>query len=392
MFKPQYALSFSTYILNALRIGPHFSAAGREEQPGLTEEITRKRSGSDRIRPQVLLRPVYIIGLLVLIILAAFLYSRTHHAVNTFTYTHMTMDTVVEIRFQAPGTRAAEEIRDAVFAEIERLERLFSRSVEDSDVVAVNKEAGRRPVTVSSEVFYVTEQALHFAELSGGAFDLTVAPLTDLWGFFSEYDYRVPAPGEIKATLEFVDYGLVVMDPDRQSIFLPVEGMGLELGGIAKGYIVDQALKILSEAGIQNAYINAGDIGLLGSRPDGEPWRIGVRNPRDKSDIIAVLPLTNRAVDTSGDYERAFEEGGVKYHHLLDPETGMPAMELASVTVVAETTMEADALSTAAFVLGLEKGMALIEGLAGVEGIFVTPQLEITVSSGLETIIELKQP
>ncbi len=354
-------------------------------------------AGNKNKLPEKLLKPVYIIPVLVVVILVVFFYSRTFYAVNTFSYTHMTMDTVVEIRFQSSGVRAAEEIRDEVFAEIERLEKQFSRSVEESDVVAVNDQAGRRPVTVSPEVFHVTKEALNYAELSDGAFDPTVAPLTDLWGFFSEegfpeQDYRVPQSAEIEYALQLVDYSLVEIDPDKQTIYLPQSGMGLELGGIAKGFIVDRSLEILSEAGVKHAYVNAGDIGLLGTRPDGEPWRIGVRNPRDERDMIAVLPLADKAVDTSGDYERAFEEDGVKYHHILDPATGMPARELASVTVIAETTMEADVLSTAAFVLGTKRGMDFIEQIHGAEAIFVTPELEITVTGGLEDKIELQQP
>ncbi len=336
------------------------------------------------------LKPIYVIPLLILVLLFGYYYSRTFYAVNTFTYSHMTMDTVAELRFQARGVRAAEEIRDEVFAEIERLEKLFSRSIPDSDVARINEHAGDRPVQVSPEVFYVTDQALEYAEMSGGVFDPTVAPLTDLWGFFSDQEYRVPEPEEIESTLQLVDYSLVELDPEEQTVYLPEAGMGLELGGIAKGFIVDQALEILIDAGVENAYVNAGDIGLLGSRPDGEPWRIGVRNPRDERDMIAVLPLEDRGVDTSGDYERAFEEDGVKYHHILDAQTGMPAMDLASVTVVAATTMEADVLSTIAFILGPVDGFDLIEEKAGVEGIFVTPELDITYTSGLQDRIELE--
>ncbi len=336
------------------------------------------------------IKPVYVIPLLVLVLMFGYFYTRTFYAVDTFTYTHMTMDTVAELRFQARGVRDAEEIRDQVFAEIERLEELFSRSIPDSDVAKINDHAGQRPVQVSSEVFYVLEQALEYAEMSGGAFDPTVAPLTDLWGFFSDQDYRVPEPEEIENTLDLVDYSLVELDPEEQTIYLPVSGMALELGGIAKGFIVDEALEILIEAGVENAYVNAGDIGLLGRRPDGEPWRIGVRNPRDERDMIAVLPLEDRAVDTSGDYERAFEEDGVKYHHILNAQTGMPATELASVTVIADETMKADVLSTIAFILGPEEGYDLIEEMAGIEGIFVTPDMEITYTSGLQDTIELE--
>ncbi len=336
------------------------------------------------------LKPIYIIPLLILVLLFGYYYMRTFYAVNTFTYTHMTMDTVAELRFQARGARAAEEIRDEVFAEIERLEELFSRSIPESDVSRINNNAGQKPVKVSPEVFYVTEQALEYAEMSDGVFDPTVAPLTDLWGFFSDQEYRVPEAEEIEDTLPLVDYSLVELDPEEQTVYLPVSGMGLELGGIAKGFIVDQSLEILIDAGVESAYVNAGDIGLLGTRPDGEPWRIGVRNPRDERDMIAVLSLQDTGVDTSGDYERSFEEDGVKYHHILNAKTGMPAMELASVTVLSETTMEADVLSTLAFILGPEAGLNLIEEKEGIEGVFVTPELDITYTSGLQDKIDLE--
>ncbi len=337
---------------------------------------------------QKFLQARYIIPLVAVLVIAGYLYSRNHHSVSTFTYNYTTMDTLVEIRFQASGSRKAERIKDEVFAEIDRLERLLSRSLEGSDVYRINKMAGLEPVAVSPETFYVTEQALSFAVLTGGAFDPTIAPVTDLWGFFSGQDYRVPGEDEIERVLNYVDYEKVELDPRAGTVYLTQEDMGLELGGIAKGYIVDRALAVFIEEGIEHAYVNAGDIGLLGTRPDGLPWRIGIRHPRDKSLIIAVLSLADRGIDTSGDYERAFEKDGIKYHHILDPATGLPASGLASVTVIAETTLEADVLSTAAFVLGPGRGMALVESIPGVEGVFVTPKLEITVSSGLEETIE----
>ncbi len=329
--------------------------------------------------------------MLVVLLFSGYFYTRTHHVVNTFTYSHIAMDTVLEIRFQARGIRAAEKVRDDIFNEVERLEKLFSRSIPGSDVTKVNNSAGQEPVPVSKEVFYVTEKAIQYAELTGGTFDPTIAPLTDLWGFFSEYDYRVPDEQEIERVLELVDYSLIELNENDNSIYLPLEGMGLELGGIAKGFIVDQSLEILRKAEINNAYVNAGDIGLLGYRPDGEPWRIGIRNPRDEGDMVAVLPLVDRSIDTSGDYERAFEKDGIKYHHLLDPHTGKPAQELASVTVIADKTLDADVLSTAAFILGIDAGFMLIEELKNTEGVFITPELNVTYTSGLQDLIELER-
>ena len=164
----------------------------------------------------------------------------------------------------------------------------------------------------------------------------------------------------------------------------------LDLGGIAKGYIVDRGLALLAQAGVENAFLNAGgDIAILGTKPDGTPWRVGIRHPRGADHYIAVLSMTGGAVVTSGDYERTFEAGGQRYHHILDPSTGYPAGDLTSVTITAPTATEADALSTAVFVLGPERGLALVESLPGVEAVLVTRDLEIMVSTGLVGKIEL---
>jgi len=188
-----------------------------------------------------------------------------------------------------------------------------------------------------------------------------------------------------------VDYTVLEIDRELSTVYLPVTGMALELGGIAKGYIVDQTMQVLLAEGIEHAYVNAGgDIGLIGTKSDGSPWRIGVRHPRDANKIIAVLSASGGAVVTSGDYERAFIEAGISYHHILNPKTGMPARELTSVTIIAKTAIEADALSTTIFVLGPLKGMALIEQLTGVEGILITPDLQVLISSGLQGLVELE--
>lgn len=299
------------------------------------------------------------------------------------------MDTVVELSFSGPTNREAEQIKDEALQEIERLEALFSRTLPESDVSEVNRQAGIRPVTVSNEVFHVAGEAYAYALLSDGAFDPTIAPLIDLWGFL-DHQYRVPGTAELITTLSFVDYTRLEIVSEEHSLFLPDKNMGLELGGIAKGYIVDRILHILKAAGIEHAFVNAGgDIGLIGTRPDGEQWRIGVRNPREENNIIAVLPAAGGSIVTSGDYERAFTVDGLSYHHILDPKTGLPARELISVTIVAGEAIIADAFSTAVFVLGPDKGMDLIEKSEGVEGLLITPQLEMIVSSGLEGIVEL---
>ena len=351
----------------------------RSQSADKQQALHRKLPGSYYIIP--------LIFIVIIIIICIILQSGSSDRLNV--YYLMTMDTSVELRFTESKKKNAEQIRDTVSAEMIRLETIFSRSLPNSEINEVNRQAGLKPVSVSHEVIYVAVQAYYYARISDGAFDPTIAPLIDLWGFLG-HNYRLPTTAEIENILPLVDYTLLEIDSEQSSLFLPREDMGLELGGIAKGYIVDRALEALSSEGIEHAFINAGgDIGLIGTRTDGSPWRIGVRHPREENKIIAVFPATGGAVVTSGDYERFFSEEGITYHHILDPETGMPARELASVTIAAQTAIDADALSTAVFVLGPTKGLALIESLPGVEGILIKPNLEILISSGLEGIVEL---
>lgn len=335
-------------------------------------------------------KPFYLIAVLAVIVCIIFIYYYNRPVERLYQYDHITMDTRVELLFFGGSSSKAEQISNAVFAEMERLEKIFSRSLQESEISLINRSAGIEPALVGHEMLSVATQAIYYAQLSEGAFDPTIAPLIDLWGFLGQA-YRVPSEAEIWAVLPLVNYSRIQIDNSRQTIFLPEKKMALELGGIAKGYIIDRALDILTAAGVEHAYINAGgDIGLLGSKPDGSPWQIGVRHPREENNIIAVLPVIGGAVVTSGDYQRAFVEEGVKYHHILNARSGLPSRDLASVTIYAATALEADALSTTVFLLGPVKGLALIEAIPGVEGILITPAMEILISDGLADLVELE--
>ncbi len=306
------------------------------------------------------------------------------------TYHLITMDTMVELSFIVPEGGDAEEIKDAVFAEMERLEKLFSRTIADSDVSRVNNLAGIEPAVVSPESYKLIELAYHYALISNGAFEPTIGPLIDSWGFLNQ-EFRLPERAKIEQLLPLVNYQRLELDQAASTIYLPEKGMILELGGLAKGFILDRAMAVLKNYRVCSAFINAGgDIALLGSRPDGEPWKLGILHPRAEKKILAVLNVSDRAVVKSGDYERHFDRAGIAYHHIIDPQAGKPARELASVTVIAATAAEADALSTAIFVLGPSEGLALIEKMPGVEGVLVTPELKVFVSSGMEDIIEFQ--
>ncbi len=307
-----------------------------------------------------------------------------------FEYRQLLMDTDVSLQIYAGSSGKAVRVERALFDEMERLERLLSYTVPSSDIARINRAAGKNPVEVSPETAEVIQKALSCASISGGAFDPTMAPLLELWGFLGDR-FRLPAAEEIEERGLLVGYELVEIDADAQRVFLPRSGMALDLGGIAKGYIVDRGMELLSGAGIDHALINAGgDIGILGPKPDGSAWRIGVKHPRRQGELIAVIPWSQKgAVVTSGDYERFFEEGGVRYHHILDPRTGYPARTILSATVAAPTVAEADALATALFGLGPQRGLELVESLPGVEALLVTPQLEVLISGGLRELVEL---
>lgn len=302
------------------------------------------------------------------------------------------MGTVV--RVTAEGDRAEEAVAK-VMAELDRLTPLFDRFRPYGDISALNA-AGGDWVEVTPEVLELLEEALKLAELSGGAFDPTVAPVVDLWGFIEVEEAREgssptpmagvapPDPRELEEVLKRVDYRGIEIDRESGRVRLTVAGQAVDLGAVAKGYGADRAAALLRQEGVLRALIDlGGDVYALGTRPDGTPWRLGIRHPRAQGKIFGILRVSDAAVATSGDYERYFEYEGVRYSHIVDPRTGWPAQELASVTVVAPSGVWADALSTAAFVLGVEKGMALLESLPGVDGVFIDDELKVYVTSGL---------
>jgi thiamine biosynthesis lipoprotein len=220
---------------------------------------------------------------------------------------------------------------------------------------------------------------IYYGELSNGSFDITVQPILDLYKYSFENFGRPPKEEDIKDTLDLVDYRYVLIKDDL--IILRKEGMKVTLGGIAKGYAIDRAVDVLKRYEIKHALVNAGgDMRAIGSKGD-EDWRIALQNPRNKDEYITIIPLDNKAVATSGDYERYYDENK-SFHHIVDPRTGYSAAELISVTIVADKAMDADAIATSVYVLGKEKGMELIERLDGVEGLAITKDKEIVRSSG----------
>ena len=288
------------------------------------------------------------------------------------------LDTVITL---TAYTEDSQVLKDAL-TECGRYEQLLSRTVEGSDVWRIN-HAGGEPVEVSDDTAEILRCAIRIAGLSGGAFDVTIAPVSTLWDFTSGAAV-LPDAETIAKAAELVDYTKIELNGN--TVKLPA-GMMIDLGGIAKGYIADRVAEYLEKRGVKHAILSfGGNVVAVGLKPDGSPWTVGIQDI-DGSTGKSMLKtkVSGGSVVTSGIYERGFDLDGVRYHHLLSPETGWPVQnELASVTILSESSMECDALSTTAFILGTEEGIRLIESLKGVEAIFIARDRTVTCTSGAE--------
>lgn len=292
------------------------------------------------------------------------------------------LDTVITLTAYTENRQVLKDALD----ECGRYEKLLSRTAEGSDVWRINHAKGQ-PTEVSEDTVRILQCAQEISEKSGGAFDVTIAPVSTLWNFTQDPPV-LPDADELARAALLVDY--TRMQLDGNTVTLP-EGMMIDLGGIAKGYIADRVKNYLAERGVRNAILSfGGNIVAIGSgKPDGTPWKVGIQDI-DKPTGEHMLVSLNRggSTVTSGTYERGFDLDGVRYHHLLSSETGWPVQnELASVTIFSESSMEGDALSTAAFVLGTEKGLELIESLEGIEAVFIARDRTVTCSSGADAYL-----
>lgn len=282
------------------------------------------------------------------------------------------------------GARAAEAI-DAAFLEIERVEALLSEWRQESEISDLNRRGAKSAVAVGPELFEVIERGLYFGEVSGGAFDITFATCAGLWSGGEE---ALPEKEEVERCVPQIDYEAVILDRSRKEIRFARAGTKVGIGGIGKGYGVDRAAAVLKERGLSDFVVDGGgDLHVSGTNL-GAPWTVGVMNPRAPDELLGLVRLSEGAVATSGDYERFFIKDGVRYHHIIDPRTGWPAQGTMAVTVVATNTTDADALATALFVLGPERGLELVERLDGVEALIVAPDLTLTLSAGMGAYFE----
>lgn len=292
-------------------------------------------------------------------------------AQELFKETRLIMGTFAEISVYGPNKEsAASAIREA-FEEMERLDGLMSNYKSTSELSRINREAPLSPTSCDPELLKVIEKSLAYSTLTEGAFDITVEPLVSKWGFY-DGKVRVPDAKEIKSILPAVSYRNIdiIKQGDSTLISFRHPDTRIDLGGIGKGYAVDRAVEVLKRRGITSALVNlGGNIYALGHPPGARAWKVGVQHPREKGLLLGYLELRDKAVATSGDYERFFTIDGKRYSHIIDPRTGMPARGVISVTVVADSATEADALSTGAFILGREDGIKLLAGRGGAGGI-----------------------
>lgn len=284
------------------------------------------------------------------------------------------MGTTLEITVYRPTSdrdQAAVDL-EVAYQEILAVDQRFSLYRADSELVRLNAQSGQGNVAVSDEMLRILSASNYYSALSQSAFDIAIQPLVDLWGFYDVAEATVPSPDALAGVLSRVGRQHVSVDAVAGEVAL-TGGAGLDLGGIAKGYAVDLATAALRARGVPAALVNlGGNTGVLGLAPGDRPWVIGIRDPRNDR-LISQVRLTQGAVSTSGDYDRYFEVEGKRYSHLLDPRTGRPVDGIYSLTVIAPTAMAADALSTAAFVLGAEEGMSLLSGCDRVEGLLIQP-------------------
>jgi len=291
------------------------------------------------------------------------------------------MGTEVSVHLWHDDAVEADALIEAVFDEASRIDELMSTYKESSLISEVNRDAADHPVYAGNELFSLVQRALDISVLTRGAFDITYDSVGQ------HYDFRArkrPDDDTVAAERGLIDYRLVELDDTAQSIRFLRPGVRINLGGIAKGYVVERGVDILRHRGVTNAIVTAGgDSRMLGDRR-GQPFMIGIRDPRDADAVAMSVPLEDEAVSTSGDYERYFDEDGIRYHHIISPSTGAPAHELTSATVFGPDAVMTDALSTSVFVMGVDLGLRLIAGLPDYESIVIDGEGRIYYSDGLQ--------
>ncbi|MBU0711820.1 FAD:protein FMN transferase [bacterium] len=294
--------------------------------------------------------------------------------------TRFAMGTVIEITVLDNSEYHANMAIAAAMTEINRIGSLFYEGNPESPLYEFSHRTGDR-VAMPEEVLSLIQRGLEVSRLTNGCFDMTVGVLMPLWDFKSE-NPKPPTEDQIESVLPYVNYQTLTVDPENNMLLSASPRTMLTTGGIAKGYAVDRAIEILSENGVKGALVNAGgDLRVL-CRADGKKWRVGIQNPRVQQEILKIIEIDSGAVVTSGDYQKFFFYNEKRFHHLLNPKTGLPADSCQFVTIIAPTTEQADALATGIFVAGARQGIELLEKIPSTEGLIVRHDGKIFKSSG----------
>ncbi len=289
------------------------------------------------------------------------------------------MGTHVEATVLHPDVQMARTALVHAFQEMERIEGVFSTHQSTSEVTRINQQAGGQPVPVSAEVFALLVRAKGYTERCAGIFDITIGPLARRWGFNGPAPETIPDSAEVTDLLRLIGPQHLKLNPQDTTVQLAQAGMAVDLGGIAKGYAVDQAGAVLKQHGVIHFLLNAGgDLLASGTKADGSAWRVGIRHPRDPKGMAATLALHGQAIATSGDYERFTLHAGERYHHILDPRTGYPARGHQSMTVLAPTAEEADVWATCLFIAGPKGIPVAYLGIDSAGQVYHAPELAET--------------
>ena len=298
--------------------------------------------------------------------------------------THITL-----AAFTAPalGEEKIHTALEKALGEIRRLEALMTTWRPDSEISQINTSAGKKAIKVGPESLSVIQKSVWMSKQSEGVFDITFEAMHGLWKFDEDHTEKVPDPAAVAAARALIDYRKIKIDPDKSTVMLEQAGMRMSLGGIAKGFAVDAAARVLTGAGLASFFAQAGgDLYVRGRKPDGSAWRVGVRDPRgkDENDFFAMLEVEDHAFSTAGDYERGFVKDGKRYHHIIDPRTGYPSTASRSVTIWAKDAFTADAIDDAVFILGPEKGLKLVESLDDCGAVIVDEHNKLWISERLK--------
>jgi thiamine biosynthesis lipoprotein len=291
------------------------------------------------------------------------------------------MGTRIVVELWSEDKAKGEDAIRAVLEEMRRVDAAMSTYKPESELSLVNAQAAKTPMRISQELFDLLKTSIEYSQLTGGAFDVTYASV----GFMYDFRQRVrPDEKQIQEALPGINYRHLILDAKARTVKFARAGVRVDLGGIGKGHAVDRAIAVLQARGVQHALVSAGgDSRIIGDR-FGNPWVVGIRHPDRKDEVIARIPLEDAALSTSGDYERYFDERGVRYHHIIDPKTGRSASKVRSATIIGPTATRTDGLSKTAFVLGPEKALELYNTLEDVDAILVAPDGRVLYTKGLE--------